>query len=89
MQKKKYDQEKYNPCLKEANISYKCLSDNGYDKDKCELQIENYNLCKKFWGFIKTDRRKNGIKPYLPDPQDREAIKSQYIDAFLRQNTKM
>lgn len=29
--------------------SFKCLSDNHYDKDQCELFFVNYTNCQKFW----------------------------------------
>lgn len=51
------DQERLNPCLKEQNQTYKCLSDNNYDKDKCLLYIENYKTCKSFWVSINTNYR--------------------------------
>lgn len=49
MSRQNYDQQKHNPCLKEQNLSYKCLGDNNYDKDKCQLEFENYKACKGFW----------------------------------------
>ncbi|KAK5647342.1 hypothetical protein RI129_002234 [Pyrocoelia pectoralis] len=75
----KYDQEKYNPCLKEQQITYKCFDKFNYDKEKCELEIYNYKECKSFWHRVKGDRKRKGIKPYLPDPEEREQIKLQYM----------
>lgn len=46
---KNENEERLNPCLKEQRLSYKCLSDNDYDKEKCQLQFENYKMCKRFW----------------------------------------
>ncbi|CAK1591258.1 unnamed protein product [Parnassius mnemosyne] len=68
-----------NPCLKEQTQSYECLSKNGYDQEKCEAYFDNYNTCKKFWGQVYRDRRAKGIHPYLPDLEDREKIKSEYM----------
>lgn len=33
----------------EQKKSFKCLSDNHYDKDLCELFFVNYTNCQKFW----------------------------------------
>lgn len=46
---KNRDAELHNPCLKEQEMSYKCLHDNGFDRDKCELYFLNYKNCKEFW----------------------------------------
>lgn len=46
---KNLDAEKNNPCLKEQHLTYKCLSDAQYDKEKCSIYFENYNSCKAFW----------------------------------------
>uniref|UniRef100_A0A182VBP2 THAP-type domain-containing protein n=1 Tax=Anopheles merus TaxID=30066 RepID=A0A182VBP2_ANOME len=46
---KNYEAEKNNPCLKEQELSYKCLSKNNFDHGKCELYYANYNNCKEFW----------------------------------------
>lgn len=47
--KLKFNQEKFNPCLKEQNLTFKCYDNHNYDKEKCEKQINNYRLCKLFW----------------------------------------
>lgn len=49
---KNKDAEKTNPCLKEQEQTYKCFHKNDFDKDACQLQIQNYNVCKGFWVFI-------------------------------------
>ncbi|XP_031328781.1 coiled-coil-helix-coiled-coil-helix domain-containing protein 7 [Photinus pyralis] len=74
-----YDQEKHNPCLKEQLITYKCLDQFQYNKEKCELEMYNYKECKSFWGRVRADRRRKDIKPYLPEVKDREKIKLQYM----------
>ncbi|CAO1320891.1 unnamed protein product [Diamesa hyperborea] len=76
---KKYSAADNNPCLKEQNATYSCLSRNHYDKDKCELFFVNYNNCKEFWNRIKSDRRRNGVSPELPLIADRERIKAEYM----------
>ncbi|KAG6438929.1 hypothetical protein O3G_MSEX000338 [Manduca sexta] len=70
-----------NPCLKEQEMSYECLNKNGFDHAKCENYFDNYNTCKKFWGKVYSDRRAKGIRPYLPDIEEREKIKADYIKA--------
>lgn len=74
----KRDQETDNPCLKEYNLSLKCLSDNNYIHDDCKIYFENYKNCKHFWRSIVDDRKKKNIIPYLPSPQDRNKIKNEY-----------
>ncbi|KAJ8710019.1 hypothetical protein PYW07_009385 [Mythimna separata] len=73
------DAERLNPCLKEQEMSYKCLSKNGYDNSKCEEYFDNYNTCKKFWGKVYKDRKAKGEYPYLPEVEDRAKIKEQYF----------
>uniref|UniRef100_A0A182YBH8 Coiled-coil-helix-coiled-coil-helix domain-containing protein 7 n=1 Tax=Anopheles stephensi TaxID=30069 RepID=A0A182YBH8_ANOST len=76
---KNYEAEKNNPCLKEQELSYKCLSKNNFDHGKCELYYANYNNCKEFWNKIRADRRAKGIVPYLPEVADRESIKAEFM----------
>ncbi|KAL3868622.1 hypothetical protein ACJMK2_041415 [Sinanodonta woodiana] len=71
------DREK-NPCLREHNMSLKCLNDNYFDKTKCEAYFENYRRCKKFWGKIEMERRWKGIKPAMPSYDEREEILRQH-----------
>lgn len=73
------NQEKNNPCLKEQKLSYQCLEDNGYDHDKCKLQFENFKTCKRFWLHVAKDRRRKGIQPDIPPPEERAAIKREYL----------
>ncbi|XP_055704753.1 coiled-coil-helix-coiled-coil-helix domain-containing protein 7 [Phlebotomus papatasi] len=73
------DAEKNNPCLKEQELSYKCLDRNNYESEKCEVYFKNYKNCKEFWNKVKTERRRKGIYPHLPDVSDREEIKAAYM----------
>ncbi|XP_072948012.1 uncharacterized protein [Epargyreus clarus] len=75
-----YDAERANPCLKEQNQSYECLNKNNFDHEKCEKYFENYNTCKKFWGKVYTDRKRKGLYPYLPDVEERDKIKKEYLE---------
>ncbi|CAG9792804.1 unnamed protein product [Diatraea saccharalis] len=73
------DAARLNPCLKEQEQSYQCLNKNNFDHSKCENYFDNYNICKKFWGKVYSDRRSKGLTPYMPDVEDREKIKEEYI----------
>ena len=63
---RKWTDRAVNFCLDEANASYKCLSDNGYDKAKCEDYFEAYRNCKKEFNKIKAERRRQGLPPLPP-----------------------
>ncbi|KAL1454050.1 hypothetical protein WDU94_010343 [Cyamophila willieti] len=51
-----------NPCMKENEISMKCLDRNNYIKANCEKEFENYRVCRKFWSAV---ARIELIKVYL------------------------
>lgn len=36
-------------CRQEQDMSYRCLHENNFDRDKCEMYFVNYNNCKEFW----------------------------------------
>ncbi|XP_055372957.1 coiled-coil-helix-coiled-coil-helix domain-containing protein 7 [Condylostylus longicornis] len=76
---KNYEAEKNNPCLKEQELSFKCLSKNNFNREACEVYFANYNNCKEFWNKIRLDRRRKGIEPYLPNIEEREKIKEEYM----------
>ena len=63
---RKWNDRAVNYCLDEANASYKCLSDNSYDKNKCEEYFEAYRNCKKEFNKIKAARRRQGLPPLPP-----------------------
>jgi len=68
-----------NPCWKENIASHKCIDDNNYDKSKCNLQFDNYNACKKFWGSVYYARKREGLYPYVPESEEeRTAFKLKY-----------
>ncbi|XP_064617164.1 coiled-coil-helix-coiled-coil-helix domain-containing protein 7-like [Liolophura sinensis] len=69
------DEEK-NPCLHEQEISYRCLSENDYDRDKCEMAFQNYQNCRAFWNLIMKERKRNGISPALPPLSERDDIRA-------------
>lgn len=67
-----------NPCLKEQNLSYKCLGEN-VDKSLCEKYFVNYDVCRKFWSEVQKDRKQRGITPALPPVDEREQYKAEYL----------
>ncbi|CAG9859447.1 unnamed protein product [Phyllotreta striolata] len=71
--------EEKNPCLKESNLTSKCFNDNDFDKSKCTVEIENYKLCKSFWFEVQKDRRRRGIKPFMPVLEERDSIKKEFF----------
>ena len=74
----KHSDDEKNPCQKEHEQSLACLSENAYDRDKCSKSFQNYKNCRDFWRNVTQDRERKGIKPYLPLPEDRNAIKKEY-----------
>ncbi|GFY71843.1 uncharacterized protein TNIN_41301 [Trichonephila inaurata madagascariensis] len=71
-----------NPCHNERDLSLNCLDEYYYARDKCQTYFDNYNNCRRFWGFVTKQRRKEGIKPYLPEPEDRDKVKAQYLPQY-------
>ncbi|XP_046566793.1 coiled-coil-helix-coiled-coil-helix domain-containing protein 7-like [Haliotis rubra] len=67
-----------NPCMTEQKMSYKCLDDNGYDREKCSKCFQNYRNCREFWSRIMTDRKKKGIVPALPPVEERDKVRTEY-----------
>lgn len=77
--------ERDNPCLKEQELTYKCLNKNNFDREKCELFFANYNNCKDFWNKVRSDRRSKGIHPHMPEPEQRAEIKDEYMKTKPKQ----
>lgn len=75
--------ERNNPCVKEHHSSQRCLDRNNYDYSKCEAFFENYRRCKKFWGEIRAQRRRAGIRPHIPPPEERVEIKRKHMEGEL------
>ncbi|XP_008544557.1 coiled-coil-helix-coiled-coil-helix domain-containing protein 7 [Microplitis demolitor] len=74
-----------NPCLKEHRLSLKCIADNYENKNEaCAVYFDNYKACKKFWNNVYSDRKRRGVEPYLPPPDEREKIKSDYLSKFKK-----
>nr|CAD7579340.1 unnamed protein product [Timema californicum] len=61
-------------------MSLKCLDDNNYDSEKCNVYFANYKVCKQFWGHVKSDRQNKGIVPALPLPEDRAQVKKEFLE---------
>ncbi|KAJ6638443.1 Coiled-coil-helix-coiled-coil-helix domain-containing protein 7 [Pseudolycoriella hygida] len=66
--------------LQEQKMTYQCLSKNDYDREKCEAFFDNYNNCKEFWGNLYRERRRQRIRPYMPEGEEREKIRKEYIE---------
>ncbi|XP_057341086.1 coiled-coil-helix-coiled-coil-helix domain-containing protein 7 [Microplitis mediator] len=74
-----------NPCLKEHGLSMKCIEENYKNKNEaCGAYFDNYKACKKFWNNVYADRKRRGVEPYLPPPDEREKIKSDYLSQFKK-----
>lgn len=63
-----------NPCLEETDDSRKCLDANNYKKDMCSSYFIRYKNCRKFWHNIMTQRRRDGVKPDMPNADERQQI---------------
>ncbi|KYQ51968.1 Coiled-coil-helix-coiled-coil-helix domain-containing protein 7 [Trachymyrmex zeteki] len=76
------NQETDNPCYKEHLMSLKCLNSNpDKTENPCELYFINYKNCKDFWASVRRERRSKGIKPYLPPPEERAKIKTDFLNS--------
>ncbi|KAK4299167.1 hypothetical protein Pmani_028544 [Petrolisthes manimaculis] len=69
-----------NPCLKEQNQSFHCLTENNYNRNACAGYFENYKRCKDFWNEVRVTRRREGIQPNLPPAEEREQIKRDLLN---------
>ncbi|XP_059156994.1 coiled-coil-helix-coiled-coil-helix domain-containing protein 7-like [Physella acuta] len=72
------------PCLKENEMTTQCMNENGYNGEMCKDFFENYRNCKKFWSWVMDQRKKQGIQPYLPPPEERESVKKEYLPLLLK-----
>ncbi|EDX11280.1 GD14905 [Drosophila simulans] len=72
--------------IPEQELSFKCLNQNNFDRDKCEIYFANYNNCKEFWNKVKIERRAKGIAPYLPPLAERDGIKAEYMKGKPQQS---
>ncbi|XP_063585148.1 uncharacterized protein LOC134762546 [Penaeus indicus] len=71
--------EENNPCIKEYNLSMKCLYEKVMNRESCGLYFDNYRICKTFWTRIIRDRRRRGIIPVVPPVSEREKVKKEYL----------
>jgi len=72
---KEKDQSITDPCYKERQISLRCMDEKNYDKDACYREFVNFRNCKTFWTTIIKERRRDQIKPDVPPPEERDAIR--------------
>jgi len=77
-----------NACIKESQLSLKCMMDNDFDRDKCTLFFQNYRNCLDFWKRVYKDRRRAGILPYMPPASERDGIKEEYYRRSLENRKK-
>ncbi|KAL7880014.1 hypothetical protein SRHO_G00022680 [Serrasalmus rhombeus] len=63
-----------NPCIEESDGSQKCLDAYNYNKDMCSAYFLKYKNCRKYWHGVMLQRRREGIKPDMPTPKEREEI---------------
>ncbi|CAF1259947.1 unnamed protein product [Adineta steineri] len=47
-------QRELNPCLKESEIATSCITMHGDDHHKCDMEVENYKTCKRFWTAVRS-----------------------------------
>ncbi|CAK8684411.1 unnamed protein product [Clavelina lepadiformis] len=66
---------KTNPCISEQDEVLVCMSVNSYKKEKCLVEIVNYQDCMTFWGKVKDKRMREGLKPLIPCEEERNQIK--------------
>lgn len=66
------------PCLKEKQLSLKCLDANNYDYSKCQLAFENFKFCRQFWEEVRKYRRRFSVQPHMPAAEEREEIYKLY-----------
>ncbi|CAL1538908.1 unnamed protein product [Lymnaea stagnalis] len=71
------------PCLLENEMAMRCLDENAYDREKCRDFFKNYKNCRKFWSWIVSQRKKQGIEPNLPPPEERDQVKKDYLPMLL------
>jgi len=68
---KRWTDEDHNPCVAEANASYRCLHETNFDKKSCQTYFVNYRNCQKYWMKVIRERQRLGIKPPLPLAEER------------------
>ena len=68
-----------NLCFEESRYSLECLNSSNNNHVLCEDEISNYKNCKTFWFEINNFRHKHQIKPFVPDVEERERIKNNFL----------
>ena len=66
------------PCHKESAMTNDCLEKNNYERGMCVDYFQNYKVCKTFWMNVRIARRRAGISPTLPPPEERPDILKKY-----------
>lgn len=60
------------PCYDENQRVVMCLT--RYCRQSCLEEQTDYRLCRKFWSQVQTERKRKGICPGLPGPEERKQI---------------
>ncbi|KAH9492268.1 Coiled-coil-helix-coiled-coil-helix domain-containing protein 7 [Bulinus truncatus] len=81
------ERAKNDPCLRENEMSMQCLNENAYDGSKCQDFFKNYRNCRKFWAWIVKQRKEQGVIPHLPELEDREKVKEEFLPKLLNKST--
>ena len=51
-------------------MSMDCLDMNGYVKQLCSREFENYKKCKGFWNSVSWARKREGLYPLIPETEE-------------------
>ena len=73
-----YNDETKNPCLAESKLALKCMNEHS-DQSKCEPYYTNVRNCRVFWDKVRRDRKRAGIEPHLPLPEERAKIRKEFM----------
>ena len=67
------------PCWQENKMSMDCLDQNGFVKQLCQVEFENYKKCKGFWNSVSWARKRRGLYPLIPETEEeRKAFKMKF-----------
>ncbi|XP_037549778.1 coiled-coil-helix-coiled-coil-helix domain-containing protein 7 [Nematolebias whitei] len=60
-----------NPCIEETDASQKCMDTYNYDRSMCSADFQRYKNCRTYWHNIMMQRKRDGVKPYMPTAAQR------------------
>ncbi|XP_056128328.1 coiled-coil-helix-coiled-coil-helix domain-containing protein 7 [Rhinichthys klamathensis goyatoka] len=73
---RKVRDEDSNPCIEESDGSQRCMDAHGYEKSRCSAYFMRYKNCRKYWHTVMLQRRRDGVKPDMPNAEERDQILS-------------